>query len=285
MDYLYPPKLTDKELKKGKEARTNFLQNVTHEKKFIDDVVIKNDTLKPFGSPVIKKIQEMKEIVESSLKWISKNIEVTERQIDEKKTKHNEALDRKNSELEKLTKTAIETLPITQDELNKFPFRYAGINEDFSKKQNKKVLKEKQKKQEEESKTYLDSIKAGVSLVAGFIPFLFILFLAIRAASFEVNSILWKPLPYKILKFVYSLLFFFYYIPYYIFVEIKAMINGYGYPRYEGLFPHNKYDPMDEQKSQTFVSKLFGYADTPALKQWIDSQIKEDQQKKLDALA
>lgn len=283
MEYVLPPKLSDEEVLQGKPVRKEYLNLIISKRDTLNSYA---SSLTPFGPHVVNKFIEYQTFVKNKLGWVEKNIELSVRQVEKERTPFLEKSQLFEKDIGKLALEAVPTTPLTPKQISNFPFQnfVPQLKEEFSKKQNKTVSQEKLKQQEEDNKSYFDKIIEGIWVVIKYIPLLIFLFFALRVASFEVNAILWKPLPFKILKFIYCLLFFFYYIPYYIFVETKAFMNGTGYPRYEGFFPFKKYDPMDQQKVDSIYYKLFGYADTPALNEWIESQIKEDQQKKLDAL-
>ena len=88
-------------------------------------------------------------------------------------------------------------------------------------------------------------------------------------SSFAANEIMYKPLPYRVLVFFYTFLFTPIFGPYYLWIMIKRLIWKTPSPMYEGFFPMYPYDPSEPL---TLNRRLFGYAESPQLRQWMDDE-------------
>jgi hypothetical protein len=119
------------------------------------------------------------------------------------------------------------------------------------------------------NRTIYDDFSDSMTIIGKVIFWLIYILVGIRCASFAVNEIMYKPLPYRVLVFFYTFLFTPIFGPYYLWIIIKRLIWKTPSPMYEGLFPMNPYDPSEPL---TLNNRLFGYANTPELRKWMDDQ-------------
>jgi len=128
---------------------------------------------------------------------------------------------------------------------------------------------EKEAQQAAINRTIYDDLGDSMSIIGKVLFWLVYILVGLRCASFAANEIMYKPLPYRVLVFFYTFLFVPVFGPYYLWIVIKRFIWNTPSPMYEGFFPMTPYDPSEPL---TLNRRLFGYADTPQLRQWMDDQ-------------
>lgn len=119
------------------------------------------------------------------------------------------------------------------------------------------------------NRTLYDDFSDSMTIMGKVIFWLVYILVGLRCASFAANEIMYKPLPYRVLVFFYTFLFAPVFGPYYLWIIIKRFIWKTPSPMYEGFFPMNPYNPSDPL---TLNRRLFGYANTPELRKWMDEQ-------------
>jgi hypothetical protein len=125
------------------------------------------------------------------------------------------------------------------------------------------------------NRTLWDDIVDACSIMAASAFLILYILVGIRCGSFAANDLLYKPVPYRIIAFIYTFIFCPIFAPYYLWKVIKHYVWGTPLPLFEGLLPLNAYDPSEPL---TISKRLFGYADTPLLKEWI--QVQQDEEMK-----
>lgn len=138
----------------------------------------------------------------------------------------------------------------------------------------KKEKEAAEKKEADLKRTAYDDVLDSLSVTAQAMFWIVYVLVGLRCASFAANELLYKPLPYRVLVFVYTFLFVPIFGPYYLWVIIKSMIWKTPTPMYEGFFPMNPYDPSEPL---TLNRRLFGYADTPQIREWITGQQQKEE--------
>jgi hypothetical protein len=118
-------------------------------------------------------------------------------------------------------------------------------------------------------RTVYDDLSDSMSIMGKVIFWIIYILVGLRCASFAANEIMYKPLAYRVLVFFYTFLFTPIFGPYYLWIVIRRLIWKTPSPMYEGFFPMNPYDPSEPL---TLNRRLFGYANTPQLRQWMDDQ-------------
>ena len=119
------------------------------------------------------------------------------------------------------------------------------------------------------NRTLYDDLGDSMTIMGKVLFWLVYILVGLRCASFAANEIMYKPLAYRVLVFFYTFLFTPIFGPYYLWIMIKRLIWKTPSPMYEGFFPMNPYNPSEPL---TLNRRLFGYADTPQLRQWMDDQ-------------
>jgi hypothetical protein len=133
----------------------------------------------------------------------------------------------------------------------------------------KKEKEDAEKKAADLKRTAYDDVLDSLGVIGQTMFWIVYVLVGLRCASFAANEILYKPLPYRLLVFVYTFLFVPIFGPYYLWVIIKSMIWKTPAPMYEGLFPITPYDPSEPLNLNR---RLFGYADTPQIREWMTAQ-------------
>jgi len=98
--------------------------------------------------------------------------------------------------------------------------------------------------------------------------------LSITFASFVANSLLHKPILYRILAFVYAFIFAPIFGVYYTYIRIKYIIGLLGeedLPVMKGLLPLKPYDLLPNAEP-TLIQRLFGYSETTKTEEFIRTQ-------------
>jgi len=119
------------------------------------------------------------------------------------------------------------------------------------------------------NRTIYDDLGDSMTIMGKVLFWLIYILVGLRCASFAANEIMYKPLAYRVLVFFYTFLFTPIFGPYYLWIIIKRFIWKTPSPMYEGFFPMNPYDPSEPL---TLNRRIFGYANTPELRKWMDEQ-------------
>jgi hypothetical protein len=264
VDRVLPVKPTAEEIKEGKPVREAYR----------NDLLAKQELLSKLNTEVSVPLKisqdKLNDLLAKYLAWINVNIEVKANDVTTEQTKFNESFDTLVKEFNNKAAKAFEKNP-SQEIINRYPFP-----EGQKELQNimNASLKNKKPQAINDSDGFWDAMKwAGTIIIFCF---------AIRAASFAANENLYLPLGYRILKFIYTLLFFPIWIPYYLYIEIKNKIwPSIEQPKFESVFPITPYDPnapMDLNK------RFFGYPNIAAFNDWITKKQNEWKQEQIDAL-
>ena len=249
MEKLIPAKSSQQELQLGAIQRKAFREQVMSDKKILDDTL-------PTQSSAAK------DIVEKELAWLNANIEVTAQKIQDRKTPYTEQF---------------------QDAITKIGDGAANV----------KLEKEKQitleEKEKIRNKSDWDSVKEGLWFATKIFLIVFFILISLRAAGFNANANLWRPVSFRLLNFIYTFLFGIIWGPYYLIWSIKAKFDeimkvepekAIKPPIWHSLFPMTPFTPsppqIDPNTGKPLPSKekftLFGYPDRPDVKEWIKCQ-------------
>lgn len=292
MDKVIPAKPTEQELQLGAVQRKAFRDQVMSDKKLLDDAQPLFTQLR-----ILPQSNAAKQIVEKQLAWLNANIEVTARQIENQKTPYTEGL---QDAITKLGDAAVQNIPSTdtnakQTIINSFP--YSQYKTRLTKAANIEIEKKEKERLEEDEKirnksTY-DSVKEGFWSAFKWFLLAFFILLSLRAAGFNANANLWRPLSFRILNFWYTFLYGVLWVPYYLIWDTKVLIDrilkvdpekATKPPVWYSLFPMTSFTPSPPQfdpdtgavlppKDDFDLNKvLFGYPDTPDVKKWIQCQ-------------
>ena len=156
-----------------------------------------------------------------------------------------------------------------KEKLEQFDKEWDGILL-LTKAAEQKEKEAKQKKvQETLSRGWLDDLGEALQIALKSAIIIFWILLGIRLGGLVANDLLYKPIAYRALAFMYSFIFAPILLPYWIYREIKHMFFGSAdadAPHFESIFPVVPYDPAEPLSLE---KRLYGYPDTPALKSWI----------------
>jgi hypothetical protein len=261
---IVPPKPTPEEVRKGKPKREAFRNKLLQTQKVL--ITLKNGVSTPLGLNVDQKAFET--LVDTNLAWVNVNIEVRAEDIDVKQTSFDESFDTLVQRYNGNAIKAFEANPL-QEIVNEYPF-FEGKKE-LQQQLQRIQQKDKTNKQEEREKlqnrTFWDDFLDAFKSVFKWGIVFFCIVYGLRSASFAANQNLWRPLPYRILIFIYTFIFFPIWIPYYLYREIKHLIwPCIDEPHFESVFPVTPYHP-DEQMD--INKRLFGYPNVPDLCAWL----------------
>jgi hypothetical protein len=270
---LTGPSLTDEQVKKGAGPRIIFRDEIV---KLRADW-LNSDKKYEISFKLLNLENQYKKIAkffEDELVWINANVEVSEREIQKRKTKFYETYQSLIDGAGLAAVSAINsTVPEKQQEaILYFPFTqfkdYMGKQIKIVETEKEEVIKKEEEK--ESNKTTTDNISQAAKDVLKWTSFAIFIILALRVASFAANDILWMPYPYRIVSFFYTFIFGFIWVPYYLVQAIRNLINPeIQLPRFESVFPLYEYD---QNKELTIYDKLFGYPNSEELCKWIQSK-------------
>jgi hypothetical protein len=302
MDKLIPTKPTEKELEEGSSQRAQFRNKVLADKSQLDSGKSSFELLKV-------SVSDLDKLINSELDWLQKNIEVVKQQINLRRTAYTEKLDLYIKSIgEKSIELIVKFDPKDQQTIIKsFPFtQYKKRLTDATLSVNQK---EQEKRKEEAEKSMNRSTTEvavdGALTALKYAAIAFFLILSLRAAGFNANDTLWRPMSYRILNFIYTFLFGFIWVPYYIVWEVRAIIDSFIGTPYEkavkapiwySLFPMTPFtpkqpvlDPKTGEKIQppeefNLNRLFFGYPDTEVVREWIKCKCNEWEQQQSCAL-
>jgi hypothetical protein len=150
-------------------------------------------------------------------------------------------------------------------------------------KQEEKEAKQK-KIQETLKKGWLDDLSEALQVALKSALKIFWILLGIRLGGLVANDLLYKPIAYRALAFIYSFIFLPLLLPYWIYREIKHMFFGSAdadAPHFESIFPVVPYNPAEPLSLE---KRLYGYPDTPALNAWIGKKQHDEKESWLSVL-
>jgi hypothetical protein len=276
-DRILPPKPSPEEIKAGKPVREAYRNELLAKQEIL--LKLKNDVTIPLKISQDKLDQELSK----SLAWVNVNIEVRASDVSTKQTSFNETFKTLVNEYNSEAAKAFEKFP-SQEIINRYPFsdgRKALQNIMNDSLKNEK--REKRLKQDaERNKSTWDIGLEALGDALKWTLLIFVIVYGLRAASFAANQNLYLPLPYRILKFIYTFIFFPIWIPYYLYREIKhAIWPCIDEPHFESVFPVNPYDPKE---GLDLNKRLFGFPNVPELCEWINKKRKEWTQEQEDVL-
>lgn len=224
----------------------------------------------------------MKTFLESEIAWWNANIELTTQQVQTRKTSYVEKLQDLNKTLQNTLEKAIAALPADKaktlseklaseegfdDASDTGEVDLAGATASLDLSSLQKSIPSSSDIAEPPPTTWQDDVGTAAKYAFGTIGVILYICLAVRFAAFAANDLLYKPLPYRVLAFIYTFLFAPVFIPYYMYREVThwiwPKIDG---PHFESIFPVRPYDPSE---SLTFDKRIYGYADTPGIRAWI----------------
>jgi len=126
-----------------------------------------------------------------------------------------------------------------------------------------------------------DDIASAFTIALQVVGIIFYICIALRIAGFVANDLLYKAVPYRALGFIYAFIFAPILLPYYLYREFAHWIwPTIQAPHFESLFPMNPYDPSEPID---FHKRIFGYADTPAMRSWIRTMQEQELGSRVEA--
>jgi hypothetical protein len=274
---IVPPKPTDEEIRAGKPKREAFRNKLLQAQKTLGS--LRDDV----SNPLDVNQSELEKAVDSNLAWVNANIEVSPNQVDVKETTYNEMYAAAIQKYDANVARVFEKNP-KQEIVNAYPFAEGKkeLQRQILQLQQKGKIEKQKKRQALEDRTYWDDFLDAFKSVFKWSLIVFIIFYGVRAASFAVNANLWRPLPYRILLFVYTFIFFPIWIPYYLYREIKhAIWPCIDEPHFESVFPITPYNPGDELDLN---KRFFGYPNVPELCSWLEKKKDQWRQEQLEVL-
>ena len=180
--------------------------------------------------------------------WWDNNLELSPREVTTRDTQYDEKIEQK-----------LTTVQNTRNAINSSASSAAAAQ----------TQEERESVEVAANRTLYDDLGDSITIMGKVLFWLIYILVGLRCASFAANEIMYKPLPYRILVFFYTFLFVPVFGPYYLWVMIKRFFWKTPSPMYEGFFPMNPYDPS---QPLTINRRLFGYANTPELRKWMDDQ-------------
>lgn len=159
------------------------------------------------------------------------------------------------------------------------------VNKNISKDLTPSQIAQNQLMQQKINNTWWNDLSAAFKTASGIFYTVLHIGLGLRLAGFVANDLLYKPLGYRIIAFLYVFVFLPILIPYYIYREIRYwfypndMENA---PKFESIFPMKPYDPS---LPLSFSRRLYGYADTPGINAWMSLMREKEKKARIKALS
>jgi hypothetical protein len=276
---VVPPKPTDEEIKAGKPKREAYRKSLLQTQATLSK--LEEEVSSPLG--ISSEQKALQSEVDKALAWVNANIEVSPNEVDVKQTAFNETFQTLVLRYNQAAEKAFTKDP-KQEIVNAYPFPDGkkALQQIVNQSNQKDKRKQQQEKVDLQNRTYWDDFKEALSSVVKWGLLVFVLFYALRAASFAANQNLFLPLPYRALKFIYTFIFFPIWIPYYLYREVKHLIwPCIDEPHFESVFPVQPYNPQD---GIDLNKRLFGYPNVPELCNWIQKKKDEWKEQRLEVL-
>jgi hypothetical protein len=286
---VIPPKPSAEEITKAAPLRQKARQQVLDKL----NTFTTNETAYKQAGLTDSDLKPLKSYLEDEVAWWNANLELSTLQVQTRQTSFTETLPTKEKQVgDAFAAILSKKQPAeAQKILNSFPKNsgfvtttgQGSVQTQLNERKKQEDLKKKEEQEKLDKRTWVDDMKDALKYASSWAALILYLVLALRFAGFAANDVLYKPLPYRVLTFIYTFLFAFFFAPYYIYREIK----GWFYPsddfkpHFESLFPVIPYDPSEPL---TFERRLYGYADTPAIREWILKKQEQEKTSWLDKL-
>jgi len=284
--------LTDKQVDEGDayrtKARQEILKEIDYSKAYISDIhgrkigITTQDTLPYTG------------MLYAEIAWWNANPELSPRQVRSRWIVYSENLNSVKTALQILVfeKTVDKAISAeTPEERETF------LQQIKDPKQRELVRKRleiydtndtiEKEKDLEEKRNFILNKTAWVDMRMAFqtslqiaLSIIYILF-ALRMGGFSASQTLYKPVPYRVLAFAYTLLFAPVFGLYYLWRTIAHYILGNPLPPYFSVLPLVPYDPSEKRNLD---KSLYGYAETAANLAWISQMQQAQKKERLAAL-
>jgi len=190
--------------------------------------------------------------LKTELVWWNNNVELSPRQVNARDLKYDEIISVKQKILDNLIKDNLSAEERKEMLLNK---------------------KEEERRQALRSRTTYDDLSDSFLTLGKILFWLIYIAVGLRCGSLAANGYLYKPVPYRILAFVYVFFLAPFFGPYYLWKAVENYIWKTPLPPYEGFFPLFPYDPSEPL---TLNRRFTGYMDSPQLREWIGAKIAEE---------
>jgi len=270
------PQQTDEQFQEGVQARQAARTKVIASKATAAENV-KNWTIAKV--PQATTDAYMKYVLDE-IAWWNANSVLTTRQVTERFTRFTDILGQKTEELNQLAaKNILNDSDSDSAEQTKLlnslsPAEQVIIKKEIADKKAQDELLAQQAQQKIEKYGWQEAAWDAFLDVLKWLAVVTYIIIALRIAAFAANDYLYMPLPYRILKFIYTFIFMPVFFPYYMWREIKAYIwsEEKERPRFEAtILPAFSYVPdPDPLKSPSFTQRMFGYRDIPEIIGWIN---------------
>ena len=198
----------------------------------------------------LPQYRDLLHYVKTELVWWNNNIELTPREVNSRDMKYDQTLSIKENAWKKAVQEIFQKSKKTSE---------------------KEANEAKKKKEAAKNRKVTDDVWDSLKIIFTWIFVIIYIIIGIRCASFAANEVFYKPLPYRILTFVYAFIFTPIVAPYYLWKVIARTVwpssANATLPFYESMIPINPYDPSKPEK--TFGDYLFGYRDSPDVDAWV----------------
>lgn len=266
---LFGKQPTDEEVQAALPLRTAARQTVldsltelqTDEKNKKKDISDRWKSSSPQGQAVLQaqldnyKLPEYRALIDyikTELVWWNTNVKLSATTVNTRAVNFKENLQTKT---EIYLRTLQQTIDVSRQKLRS------------------EQQKEQSKKAAVMNRTTSDITWDAFKRALSFLGLIIYIVLSLTFASFVANSLLHKPILYRILAFVYAFIFAPIFGVYYTYNRIKYIIGiqGAELPLMEGLLPLKPYDLLPNAEP-TLIQRLFGYSETTKTEEFIRTQ-------------
>lgn len=226
------------------------------QRKIISDLVAATsatsaDTIKGYAAAGEQSTwSSYKTYLQSELDWWNANIELTQGQVATRRTAETEQLQSYQAQLQELAQK-VKALNLSE------AAKAQAATE--------KIL----------NKTTLDDAWEAFDAMKPWLYTIVHVVIGLRLASFVTSDFLYKPIQYRVLAFIYTLIFVPIMLPYYIYREVRHWIwKTDPLPQVFSIFPIVPYPP---DAALDINKRIYGYPDSGAVNTWIqEMRVKEE---------
>lgn len=282
VDRVLPPKPTDAEIAEGKPKRDAFRNEVQTLQTQLDQSA---QGLKELQLQGLEK--ELQTTVKKANAWLDANIEVTKRQVESEQIRFQEEIQKQLTNIQKEIPSSAKKLSLDKQNTIASSITIPQVKKTIQ--TTIEELRKQAKKDAEKSSSDLqnrgitDDIQDASKEFAKYGGIIIMILLALRVGAFAANATLHQPVGVRVINFLFTALFFPFFIFYYGIFEIRHLIwpNDCEALRIESMLPIYGY-PAD--KNITFWDRILGYPLTDSLVEEINAKKAAFEQRRLDVL-
>jgi len=231
----------------------NWSKNVNNYNKLLvpDSAMLSISLRETDSSSNSKKISKCQKVINDEDAWWKANPSLTKRQTNTRITQFTENIDPQLKEINELFASALSKLTPEEQKaiLDDVPEQADAVAAATLEQEKKDAKAQAEIDAEEESRTFTDNFNIGAKKALYYVGIFVYILTALRLASFVANDLLYRPLAYRIIGFIYGFIGAPVVLFYYLYREFTNT------PPYYSFFPLYPYNQIDN----AFGQLLYGY--------------------------